>query len=131
MNDFVLPMPSMKIVYRQRFEIGLRLNKSLVRFEFSFFPLEVTGFHLLLENQFKRLGYLLLFAENTHLCTGSRDNTMRMWDIATGQCVLKNNISRNLVSLKLKPNLPQDGGKLVAIFAMKKLKHHRMFGRKN
>lgn len=36
----------------------------------------------------------------TQLCTGSRDNTLLLWDVGTGQCVEKACISRNLVRIQ-------------------------------
>ncbi|KAK1806939.1 hypothetical protein P4O66_005422 [Electrophorus voltai] len=40
----------------------------------------------------------LCVADGSKLCTGSRDNSMRLWDIETGKCLQKNTISRNLVT---------------------------------
>uniref|UniRef100_A0A673JWD4 WD repeat-containing protein 31-like n=1 Tax=Sinocyclocheilus rhinocerous TaxID=307959 RepID=A0A673JWD4_9TELE len=34
--------------------------------------------------------------DGSKLCTGSRDNSMRLWDIESGECLQKNTISRNL-----------------------------------
>uniref|UniRef100_A0A8B9HEH2 WD repeat domain 31 n=1 Tax=Astyanax mexicanus TaxID=7994 RepID=A0A8B9HEH2_ASTMX len=36
--------------------------------------------------------------DGSRLCTGSRDNSMCLWDIETGACLQKNTISRNLVT---------------------------------
>nr|CAB3245431.1 F-box/WD repeat-containing protein 7 [Phallusia mammillata] len=36
--------------------------------------------------------------EGTKLFSGSRDNTVRIWDLETQQCMMENNISRNLVT---------------------------------
>ncbi|XP_006816235.2 WD repeat-containing protein 31-like [Saccoglossus kowalevskii] len=48
---------------------------------------------------------LALNQENTVLCTGSRDNYIKLWDIETGTCTLQNNLSRNLVThIKWIPN---------------------------
>lgn len=33
-----------------------------------------------------------------HLCTGSRDNSVKIWDIETEECINSNSISRNLVT---------------------------------
>ena len=37
-------------------------------------------------------------SDNNQLCSGSRDNTVRLWDVETAQCLLQSNIHRNLVS---------------------------------
>ncbi|XP_077987150.1 WD repeat-containing protein 31-like [Glandiceps talaboti] len=48
---------------------------------------------------------LTLNTENNQLCTGSRDNYIKVWDIETGSCILQNHISRNLVTcVKWLPN---------------------------
>ncbi|XP_016385407.1 WD repeat-containing protein 31-like [Sinocyclocheilus rhinocerous] len=36
--------------------------------------------------------------DGSKLCTGSRDNSMRLWDIESGECLQKHTISRNLVT---------------------------------
>ncbi|XP_036094468.1 WD repeat-containing protein 31 isoform X6 [Rousettus aegyptiacus] len=36
--------------------------------------------------------------DSSQLCTGSRDNTLLLWDVGTGQCVEKASVSRNLVT---------------------------------
>ncbi|CAH1272346.1 WDR31 [Branchiostoma lanceolatum] len=38
--------------------------------------------------------------DNTQVCTGSRDNSLRMWDVETGACLMENSVPRNLVSLE-------------------------------
>lgn len=35
--------------------------------------------------------------DSSQLCTGSRDNTLLLWDVGTGQCVERASVSRNLV----------------------------------
>ena len=37
--------------------------------------------------------------DNTLLCTGSRDNFVKLWDVESGTSVAENNIHRNLVSI--------------------------------
>ncbi|XP_045419538.1 WD repeat-containing protein 31 isoform X4 [Lemur catta] len=34
----------------------------------------------------------------SQLCTGSRDNTLLLWDVGTGQCVERASVSRNVVT---------------------------------
>ncbi|XP_070581975.1 WD repeat-containing protein 31-like [Ptychodera flava] len=36
--------------------------------------------------------------DNTLLCTGSRDNYIKLWDVETGICSLQRHISRNLIT---------------------------------
>ncbi|XP_065106117.1 WD repeat-containing protein 31 [Paramisgurnus dabryanus] len=36
--------------------------------------------------------------DGSQLCTGSRDNSMCLWDIESGKCLQRNTISRNLVT---------------------------------
>ncbi|KPP75773.1 hypothetical protein Z043_104955 [Scleropages formosus] len=36
-------------------------------------------------------------ADGLQVCTGSRDNSMCLWDIESGECLQKKTISRNLV----------------------------------
>ncbi len=39
----------------------------------------------------------MFIADNSQLCTGSRDNSVRLWDVYSGNCIRQNSISRNLV----------------------------------
>ncbi|XP_074871524.1 WD repeat-containing protein 31 [Carettochelys insculpta] len=41
---------------------------------------------------------LAVSPDSSQLCTGSRDNTVCQWDIATGECLRRAAISRNLVT---------------------------------
>ncbi|XP_063289093.1 WD repeat-containing protein 31 [Pelobates fuscus] len=41
---------------------------------------------------------LAVSPDSMQLLTGSRDNTLCKWDVESGQCLLKNTISRNLVT---------------------------------
>uniref|UniRef100_A0A8D0MYB7 WD repeat domain 31 n=1 Tax=Sus scrofa TaxID=9823 RepID=A0A8D0MYB7_PIG len=41
---------------------------------------------------------LAVSPDSSQLCTGSRDNTLLLWDVGTGQCVEKASVSRNLVT---------------------------------
>ena len=40
----------------------------------------------------------LVSPDSSQLCTGSRDNTLLLWDVGTGQCAERASVSRNLVS---------------------------------
>lgn len=48
---------------------------------------------------------LAVSPDSSQLCTGSRDNSLLLWDVGTGQCVQRASVSRNLVPVG------QDGGK--------------------
>ena len=39
----------------------------------------------------------IILSDNTILCSGSRDNTLKLWDVETGRCLQENKTSRNLV----------------------------------
>ncbi|MBN3299570.1 WDR31 protein, partial [Amia calva] len=41
---------------------------------------------------------LAVSPDGSQLCTGSRDNALCLWDVESGECLLKNAISRNLVT---------------------------------
>ncbi|XP_019641040.1 PREDICTED: WD repeat-containing protein 31-like [Branchiostoma belcheri] len=41
---------------------------------------------------------LTLNPDNTQVCTGSRDNSLRLWDVETGACLMENSVPRNLVT---------------------------------
>ncbi|XP_032979719.1 WD repeat-containing protein 31 isoform X5 [Rhinolophus ferrumequinum] len=41
---------------------------------------------------------LAVSPDSSQLCTGSRDNTLLLWDVGTGQCVERASVSRNLVT---------------------------------
>ncbi|XP_073907333.1 WD repeat-containing protein 31 isoform X2 [Castor canadensis] len=41
---------------------------------------------------------LAVSPDSSQLCTGSRDNTLLLWDVETGQCVERASVSRNLVT---------------------------------
>ena len=41
--------------------------------------------------------WCVFLLDNSQLCSGSRDNTVRLWDVNSQTCVRKNTISRNLV----------------------------------
>ncbi|XP_012388300.1 WD repeat-containing protein 31 isoform X3 [Orcinus orca] len=41
---------------------------------------------------------LAVSPDTSQLCTGSRDNTLLLWDVGTGQCAERASVSRNLVT---------------------------------
>ena len=47
------------------------------------------------------LSLIMVNADEVYLCSGSRDCTVRVWDISTGKVKMQNKISRNLVGTSL------------------------------
>lgn len=41
---------------------------------------------------------MVVSLDSSHMCTGSQDNTLLLWDVGTGQCSKKASTSRDLVT---------------------------------